>query len=127
MRRSRRFTSAMAYKVRYTPGALSDLDRIFEYIAPENPRAALAVKARIRERIESLAQFPASGPETAERGLRMLPVGRYPTLFFTKSMKRRSPSTSFTSTTPPESAEPAPGPLVSLREARRNDTKSMLS
>jgi addiction module RelE/StbE family toxin len=72
----------MAYKARYTPRALSDLDRIFEYIAPENPRAALAVKARIRERIESLAQFPASGPETAERGLRVLPVGPYPYLIF---------------------------------------------
>jgi addiction module RelE/StbE family toxin len=72
----------MAYKVRYTPRALGDLDGIFEYIAPENPRAALTVKARIRDRIESLAQFPASGPETAERGLRMLPVGRYPYLIF---------------------------------------------
>ncbi len=82
MRRSRRFTSAMAYKIRYTPRALGDLDGIFECIAPENPRAALAVKARIKDRIESLAQFPASGPETAERGLRMLPVGRYPYLIF---------------------------------------------
>jgi toxin ParE1/3/4 len=72
----------MAYKVRYTPQALGDLDAIFEYIAPHNPRAAKAVKARIKERIQSLALFPASGPETAEPGLRMLTIGRYPYLVF---------------------------------------------
>ncbi len=72
----------MAYKVRYTPRALGDLDGIFEYIAEQNPRAARAVKARIRERIESLARFPASGPESATPGLRMLVVGRYPYLVF---------------------------------------------
>lgn len=72
----------MAYKVRYTPRALGDLDVIFEYIAAQNPRAASAVKSRIRERIASLARFPASGPETATPGLRMLAVGRYPYLVF---------------------------------------------
>ncbi len=72
----------MAYKVRYTPRALGDLDAIFKYIAEQNPRAARAVKSRIRERIQSLARFPASGPETAAPGLRMLAVGRYPYLIF---------------------------------------------
>jgi toxin ParE1/3/4 len=72
----------MAYKVRYTPRALGDLDGIFEYITAQNPRAARAVKSRIIERIQSLARFPASGPETATPGLRMLTVGRYPYLVF---------------------------------------------
>ena len=57
----------MAYKVRYTPRAIGDLDGIFRFVAEQNPRAAKAEKARIRERIQSLAQFPASGPETADR------------------------------------------------------------
>ena len=72
----------MAYRVRYTPRAIGDLGGIFEYIAAKNPRAARAVKSRIRERIKSLVTFPASGPETATPGLRMLAVGRYPFLIF---------------------------------------------
>ncbi len=72
----------MAYKVRYTPRALGDLDAIYKYIAEQNPRAARAVKARIKERIQSLANFPASGPETETPRLRMLAIGRYPYLVF---------------------------------------------
>jgi toxin ParE1/3/4 len=72
----------MAYKVRYTPQAIGDLDFIFNDVAKHNPRAASAVKSRIRKRIESLALFPLSGPETAKPGLRMLVVGRYPYLVF---------------------------------------------
>ena len=72
----------MTYKVRYARRAFGDLDRIFKYIAEHNPHAARAVKARIKQRIQSLAQFPASGPETATAGLRMLSVGRYPYLVF---------------------------------------------
>jgi plasmid stabilization system protein ParE len=58
----------MAYKVRYTPQALGDLHFIFKDVAEHNPRAASAVKSRIRKRIESLALFPMSGPETATPG-----------------------------------------------------------
>lgn len=72
----------MAYKVRYTPQSLGDLDFIFKDIAEHNLRAAGAVKSRIRKRIDSLALFPMSGPETATPGLRMLVVGRYPYLIF---------------------------------------------
>ena len=72
----------MTYKVRYTPQALGDLHFIFKDVAEHNPRAASAVKSWIRKRIESLALFPMSGPETATPGLRMLVVGRYPYLIF---------------------------------------------
>ncbi len=72
----------MAYKVCYTPRAIGDLDGIFRFIAEQNPQAARVVKSRIKERIQSLAIFPASGPETASPGLRMLAVGRYPYLVF---------------------------------------------
>jgi plasmid stabilization system protein ParE len=45
---------------------------IFKDVAEHNPRAASAVKSRIRKRIESLALFPMSGPETATLPLRQV-------------------------------------------------------
>jgi toxin ParE1/3/4 len=69
-------------KIRYTPKALARLDAIYSYIEAHNPRAATAVKARIRRAIDRLARFPYSCRATARPGIRVLPIVRYPYLVF---------------------------------------------
>jgi len=51
-------------KVRYTRRSLANIDRIFRYIARENPAAA----ARVIERIEGLIRQLADVPEMGESG-----------------------------------------------------------
>lgn len=48
-------------KLEWSVFALSDRERIFDYIEADNPRAAVAIDDRIRERVEGLLQFPLSG------------------------------------------------------------------
>jgi plasmid stabilization system protein ParE len=48
-------------KLRYTERAITDLEAIQAYIAPHNPRASVAVGARIRGAIELHADFPWLG------------------------------------------------------------------
>jgi addiction module RelE/StbE family toxin len=68
-------------RVRYTPRALSDLQEIYSYIDEFNPRAALAVKHRIQERIRRLADHPYMGRRSDRRAdLRIKPVVRHPYL-----------------------------------------------
>jgi plasmid stabilization system protein ParE len=42
-------------KVTFEPAARDELDRIFAWIAKDNPRAALAMLARIEEKVMQLA------------------------------------------------------------------------
>ena len=53
----------MKYKLRYSPAAADDLDRINEYIAAElcSPAAAKNVIGDILDAIETLANFPNIG------------------------------------------------------------------
>ncbi len=48
-------------KVRLTPEAAADLDEAFDYVAAENPRAALALVTTILEAIETLPKAPFKG------------------------------------------------------------------
>ncbi len=69
--------------VRYSERTISDLESIHAYLAQRNPQAATRVGLRIKAAIESLADFPGLGRETEhDRGVRILPVGRYPYLIF---------------------------------------------
>jgi toxin ParE1/3/4 len=64
-------------KLRYSRGALADLEEIFSYIARDNPWAA----ARLVERIERVASLiagqPYIGMATRDARFRRFPVGNY--------------------------------------------------
>jgi plasmid stabilization system protein ParE len=62
-------------KIRLTARAVSDLERIFEFLAASDPDRALTVIQRIREAIEILAQHPLIG-RPAEAGRRELVISR---------------------------------------------------
>ena len=58
--------------------AQTDRDDIFDYIEADSPQAAIAVDNRIRERVESLAEFPESGRPGRVEGTRELVIHRTP-------------------------------------------------
>jgi addiction module RelE/StbE family toxin len=67
-------------KVRWTPRALEDLIAIARYIAEDNPAAARSHAAKLKERAESVAQFPNRGrvmPEIGRDDVRELLLGHY--------------------------------------------------
>ncbi|MGB9369738.1 MAG: type II toxin-antitoxin system RelE/ParE family toxin [Xanthobacteraceae bacterium] len=65
-------------RVRYTPRARSDLDKIHSYLNERSPAAASAVLKRIRNRIERLADYSLMAPVTELPGIRGLTILRYP-------------------------------------------------
>jgi toxin ParE1/3/4 len=65
-------------RIRYTVRARADLAEIRSYLLARNPRAAATMITAIRRRIAWLADFPLIAPETDERGVRALPLVRYP-------------------------------------------------
>jgi toxin ParE1/3/4 len=65
-------------KLRYTRLALADLEQAHDFILAENPRAAQAVMARIREAVERLVTFPDSGRPGRVDGTRELVVANTP-------------------------------------------------
>lgn len=65
-------------RVRYTEAALADLEGIFEYLALRNPAAAARVVQHVEQLIARLTEFPELGHATDERGVRIVPVGRFP-------------------------------------------------
>jgi toxin ParE1/3/4 len=70
-------------KVRFTPAARSDIGRIYEDIAANDPSAAQRVEDRVRESAEGLAQIPGVGAPTDIKDVRRLPLVRYPyTIFY---------------------------------------------
>lgn len=69
-------------KVRYTPGALRQLDEILGYIAERNPRAAHRVKERIQAIVDLLADHPMAGESTDRPGQRRMITSPYPYIVF---------------------------------------------
>ena len=65
-------------RLRYTRLALADLEEAHAFIRAENPRAAKAVMARIREAVDRLGTFPDSGRPGRVRGTRELIVAGTP-------------------------------------------------
>jgi plasmid stabilization system protein ParE len=51
-------------KIRYTATARAEADEVFKHIARDNPVAAAAVAAAIRDAITRLADFPRIGAAT---------------------------------------------------------------
>ena len=70
------------YSIKLLPIALEDLKSIAAYIRLDNPDAAIAMVAKIRETVGKLADYPNLGviPQdkvTAAQGYRMLVVSPY--------------------------------------------------
>jgi plasmid stabilization system protein ParE len=65
-------------KVRYTPAAFSDRERILEHLNERSPDGARNVAASILEAVEQLKEHPHSGYRTDNPDVRVIFVARYP-------------------------------------------------
>lgn len=65
-------------RLEWSPLALEDRDRIFDYIEQDNAQAAVAVDMRIREQVERLTKFPEIGRHGRVEGTRELVINRSP-------------------------------------------------
>lgn len=65
-------------RLEWSPHALEDRDRIFDYIEQNSPQAAADVDQRIREQVASLVKFPESGRPGRVEGTRELAINRTP-------------------------------------------------
>lgn len=63
----------------YSNAAERDIDQIVDYIARDNPRAAVAFAQRIERTCSRLARFPDLGTDRSVlgQGIRIFSVGRY--------------------------------------------------
>jgi toxin ParE1/3/4 len=64
-------------RLRYSRGALADLEEIFSYIARDNPRAAARLVQRIEDIAALIAKHPYIGVVARKPFLRVFPIGRY--------------------------------------------------
>jgi toxin ParE1/3/4 len=67
-------------RAEFSPLAEQDLEEIVEFIARENPTAALSLLATIREKCTTLASHPKLGrhrPGFKDSEIRSIPVGNY--------------------------------------------------
>ena len=67
-------------RVRYTPRAFADRERIFTHIDARNPQAASNVVGLIGQRIDELAETPYKGRQTDRGGIFTLWVTPVPDL-----------------------------------------------
>lgn len=65
-------------RVRWTRGALRDLESVFEYIARDRPGAARRVAAKIQASVSQLAEHPMLGRTGRIPGTRELLVSGLP-------------------------------------------------
>ena len=65
-------------KVRWTRLALADLDSVYEYIAPDDPSAALRVMERIERAVSVLSRHPEARRAGRIGGTRELVVSGTP-------------------------------------------------
>ena len=69
-------------RVRYTPEAFADRERIFDYLHERSPSGARRVLASIREAVRLLGEHPYSGHQTDIINVRVKFVTRYPYKIF---------------------------------------------
>jgi plasmid stabilization system protein ParE len=76
-------------KVRFSKRASADLDAFLADLTARNPAAVQRAESRIRQVTERIGQYPDSFQERAERrGVRRVPLQRYPYLIFYKVIDR---------------------------------------
>jgi toxin ParE1/3/4 len=68
----------MNIRIAFTRRAKLDLDELIAYIGEENPKAAVTIASRIRERIRLLREHPEIGRRGRWPGTRELVVDRTP-------------------------------------------------
>ena len=70
-------------KVEFSPRAIRDLQDILEFVARDNPQAAVRLIDRLEERCQGLARMPAVGTRRDDLapGLRALSHGKYVVCF----------------------------------------------
>jgi addiction module RelE/StbE family toxin len=69
-------------RVRYTPEAFADRERIIEYLRERSPGGARNVAASIRDAVAQLRDHPLSGYRTEDPDVRVLFIVRYPYKIF---------------------------------------------
>jgi toxin ParE1/3/4 len=69
-------------RVRFTPEAFADRERIFEYLRERSPSGARNVMASIRDAVNLLSEQPHSGYVTNDRAVRVRFVIRHPYKIF---------------------------------------------
>jgi plasmid stabilization system protein ParE len=69
-------------RVRYTPEAFADRERIFEYLRERSASGARNVMASISDAAKLLREQPHSGYKTDDPSVRVLFVRRYPYKLF---------------------------------------------
>jgi toxin ParE1/3/4 len=69
-------------RVRYTPEAFADRERILEYLAERSPGGARNVATSIRDAVAQLGDQPHSGYRTDNPEVRVTFVVRYPYKIF---------------------------------------------
>jgi toxin ParE1/3/4 len=65
-------------KVKWLRKALNNLENIHDYIAKDNPEAALRLITKIRAGVKQLADFPLMGHNGRVEGTRELVIGNTP-------------------------------------------------
>lgn len=65
-------------RLEWSPLAMDDRERIFDFIERDDPRAAIAVDERIAGQMQVLIQFPHGGRPGRIEGTRELVVRRTP-------------------------------------------------
>ena len=65
-------------RIRWTEGATDNLTQVEEYIARDNPAAAVNTVLKIIATAEMLADYPALGKRGRERGTRELVIAGLP-------------------------------------------------
>ena len=65
-------------EVRWTRKALANLDQEAEYIAQDNPEAAVRIVEQIRSSVQTLLDFPALGRPGRVSGTRELVINETP-------------------------------------------------
>lgn len=63
-------------KVVWLPTAIANRDAIFDYIAQENPQAAIDQDERIEKQVDMLEQFPDGGRSGRKKDTRELVISR---------------------------------------------------
>lgn len=69
-------------RLRYTPGALAELDEALTYLTKRSPQGARRVQARIQAATDLLAEHPKRGQPTSNPRLRRIVAAPYAYLIF---------------------------------------------